>query len=170
MRFLHLIRPVMCVLPEVASPDRKVSEGSVYVLDTFFISSTPILRVECIGSIRISKPLNSALITYRVIVTVVNIFITHLLTLIFFSVFIMIIIIYTDSIPRKGSLDHNHPLHLPRMLSNPNLRCPICQIIRSLLLDACDPCLESWYTYGTGYFTHCYVRTCHAIIGWKSYY
>jgi hypothetical protein len=25
MRFLHLIRPVMCVLPEVASPDRKVS-------------------------------------------------------------------------------------------------------------------------------------------------
>ena len=26
MRFLHLIRPVMCVLPEVASPDRKVSE------------------------------------------------------------------------------------------------------------------------------------------------
>lgn len=24
MRFLHLIRPVMCVLPEVASPDRKV--------------------------------------------------------------------------------------------------------------------------------------------------
>lgn len=25
MRFLHLIRPVMCVLPEVAQPDRKVS-------------------------------------------------------------------------------------------------------------------------------------------------
>jgi hypothetical protein len=27
MRFLHLIRPVMCVLPEVASPDRKVRKG-----------------------------------------------------------------------------------------------------------------------------------------------
>ncbi len=27
MRFLHLIRPVMCVLPEVASPDRKVSSA-----------------------------------------------------------------------------------------------------------------------------------------------
>ncbi len=26
MRFLHLIRPVMFMLPEVASPDRKVSE------------------------------------------------------------------------------------------------------------------------------------------------
>lgn len=26
MRFLHLIRPVMCVLPEVAQPDRKVSQ------------------------------------------------------------------------------------------------------------------------------------------------
>lgn len=26
MRFLHLIRPVMCVLPEVASPDRKVNK------------------------------------------------------------------------------------------------------------------------------------------------
>jgi|AntRauTorckE5430_2_1112549.scaffolds.fasta_scaffold16253_2 hypothetical protein len=25
MRFLHLIRPVMCVLPEVSTPDRKVS-------------------------------------------------------------------------------------------------------------------------------------------------
>lgn len=24
MRFLHLIKPVMCILPEVASPDRKV--------------------------------------------------------------------------------------------------------------------------------------------------
>ena len=28
MRFLHLIRPVMCVLPEVASPDRKVRNNS----------------------------------------------------------------------------------------------------------------------------------------------
>jgi len=28
MRFLHLIRPVMCVLPEVASPDRKVRNES----------------------------------------------------------------------------------------------------------------------------------------------
>ena len=33
MRFLHLIRPVMCVLPEVASPDRKVS-GHMFVLST----------------------------------------------------------------------------------------------------------------------------------------
>lgn len=24
IRFLHLIKPVMCILPEVASPDRKV--------------------------------------------------------------------------------------------------------------------------------------------------
>ena len=29
MRFLHLIRPVMCVLPEVASPDRKVRKRFV---------------------------------------------------------------------------------------------------------------------------------------------
>lgn len=31
MRFLHLIRPVMCVLPEVASPDRKVSKRLLLV-------------------------------------------------------------------------------------------------------------------------------------------
>ncbi len=30
MRFLHLIRPVMCVLPEVASPDRKVRKMSLW--------------------------------------------------------------------------------------------------------------------------------------------
>ena len=30
MRFLHLIRPVMCVLPEVAQPDRKVR--TLYIL------------------------------------------------------------------------------------------------------------------------------------------
>lgn len=24
MRFLHLIKPVMCIVPEVAEPDRKV--------------------------------------------------------------------------------------------------------------------------------------------------
>ena len=29
MRFLHLIRPVMCVLPEVASPDRKVRHDKI---------------------------------------------------------------------------------------------------------------------------------------------
>lgn len=39
MRFLHLIRPVMCVLPEVASPDRKVREGSSLQFGyVFFIS------------------------------------------------------------------------------------------------------------------------------------
>ena len=32
MRFLHLIRPVMCVLPEVASPDRKVSFEAALVI------------------------------------------------------------------------------------------------------------------------------------------
>jgi hypothetical protein len=32
MRFLHLIRPVMCVLPEVASPDRKVCVTIVLAL------------------------------------------------------------------------------------------------------------------------------------------
>lgn len=38
MRFLHLIRPVMCVLPEVASPDRKVCGHpwvSVIILHSF---------------------------------------------------------------------------------------------------------------------------------------
>jgi len=30
MRFLHLIRPVMCVLPEVASPDRKVCSSESF--------------------------------------------------------------------------------------------------------------------------------------------
>jgi hypothetical protein len=34
MRFLHLIRPVMCVLPEVASPDRKVRNSEAMDLDT----------------------------------------------------------------------------------------------------------------------------------------
>lgn len=167
MRFLHLIRPVMCVLPEVASPDRKVREGTVCVWIRFFISSTPILRVECI-EYTLSKPLSSASITCRVVVVVDIFYYSSIDTHIF--LYLLLLSLSTDSIPRKGSLDHNHPLHLPRMLSNPNLRCPICQIIGSLLLDACDLGLESWYTHGTGYFTHCYVRTCDAIIGRKSYY
>jgi len=33
MRFLHLIKPVMCVLPEVASPDRKVYCFVRYISD-----------------------------------------------------------------------------------------------------------------------------------------
>jgi hypothetical protein len=49
MRFLHLIRPVMCVLPEVASPDRKVRElwkqRSVIGV-CFFSTLIFILRVE----------------------------------------------------------------------------------------------------------------------------
>jgi hypothetical protein len=39
MRFLHLIKPVMCILPEVASPDRKVClVGVIYLsMDSFII-------------------------------------------------------------------------------------------------------------------------------------
>eukprot|EP00567_Pseudictyota_dubia_P017280 CAMPEP_0197443140 /NCGR_PEP_ID=MMETSP1175-20131217/8971_1 /TAXON_ID=1003142 /ORGANISM="Triceratium dubium, Strain CCMP147" /LENGTH=472 /DNA_ID=CAMNT_0042973737 /DNA_START=95 /DNA_END=1513 /DNA_ORIENTATION=+ len=39
MRFLHLIRPVMCVLPEVASPDRKIPfrEKVLWTTITLFI-------------------------------------------------------------------------------------------------------------------------------------
>jgi len=39
MRFLHLIRPVMCVLPEVASPDRKIPfrEQILWTTITLFI-------------------------------------------------------------------------------------------------------------------------------------
>ncbi len=38
MRFLHLIKPVMCILPEVASPDRKVClVGVIYLnMDSFY--------------------------------------------------------------------------------------------------------------------------------------
>ena len=44
MRFLHLIRPVMCVLPEVASPDRKVREGTVCVWIRFFFLNANFTR------------------------------------------------------------------------------------------------------------------------------
>jgi len=39
MRFLHLIRPVMCVLPEVATPDRKIPfrEKLLWTTITLFI-------------------------------------------------------------------------------------------------------------------------------------
>jgi len=39
MRFLHLIKPVMCVLPEVASPDRKIPfrEKALWTIVTLFI-------------------------------------------------------------------------------------------------------------------------------------
>lgn len=43
MRFLHLIRPVMCILPEVAQPDRKVRNVRVIfahvvvVMVSFFV-------------------------------------------------------------------------------------------------------------------------------------
>jgi len=49
MRFLHLIRPVMCVLPEVASPDRKVS--TIILEGWIFSFSTLILRVESESSL-----------------------------------------------------------------------------------------------------------------------
>ena len=46
MRFLHLIRPVMCVLPEVASPDRKVSE----VVSSFrFLFERLVFHVPSLG-------------------------------------------------------------------------------------------------------------------------
>mmetsp|Transcript_65132 Transcript_65132/g.128109 ORF Transcript_65132/g.128109 Transcript_65132/m.128109 type:complete len:472 (+) Transcript_65132:142-1557(+) len=39
MRFLHLIKPVMCILPEVASPDRKIPfrEKALWTMVTLFI-------------------------------------------------------------------------------------------------------------------------------------
>ena len=39
MRFLHLIKPVMCVLPEVATPERKVPfrEKMLWTAVTLFI-------------------------------------------------------------------------------------------------------------------------------------
>lgn len=39
MRFLHLIKPVMCILPEVASPDRKIPfrEKALWTITTLFI-------------------------------------------------------------------------------------------------------------------------------------
>jgi len=39
MRFLHLIKPVMCILPEVASPDRKIPfrEKALWTIVTLFI-------------------------------------------------------------------------------------------------------------------------------------
>eukprot|EP01036_Dinobryon_divergens_P022857 gene22857-31156_t len=39
MRFLHLIKPVMCILPEVASPDRKIPfrEKALWTVVTLFI-------------------------------------------------------------------------------------------------------------------------------------
>jgi hypothetical protein len=43
MRFLHLIRPVMCVLPEVSTPDRKVS----YVVDALSHCSQVELKCLC---------------------------------------------------------------------------------------------------------------------------
>merc|ERR1719201_670674 len=39
MRFLHLMKPVMCILPEVASPDRKIPfrEKALWTIVTLFI-------------------------------------------------------------------------------------------------------------------------------------
>lgn len=39
MRFLHLIKPVMCIMPEVASPDRKIPfrEKALWTIVTLFI-------------------------------------------------------------------------------------------------------------------------------------
>jgi hypothetical protein len=43
MRFLHLIRPVMCVLPEVASPDRKVRQ----LLTQDFVGRVTMVVISC---------------------------------------------------------------------------------------------------------------------------
>eukprot|EP00128_Syssomonas_multiformis_P009391 Colp12_sorted_trinity150504_noHs@5519 len=39
MRFLHLIKPIMCILPEVAAPDRKIPfrEKALWTMVTLFI-------------------------------------------------------------------------------------------------------------------------------------
>lgn len=39
MRFLHLIKPIMCILPEVAAPDRKVLLILVHVKRMFRMTS-----------------------------------------------------------------------------------------------------------------------------------
>jgi protein transport protein SEC61 subunit alpha len=44
MRFLHLIRPVMCVLPEVASPDRKVRQ----LLTQDFVGRVTMVVISCL--------------------------------------------------------------------------------------------------------------------------
>lgn len=43
----------------------------------------------------------------------------------------------TDSLPREALMDDHHALHLPRVLSDPHLRCPECQVFGPILLDAC---------------------------------
>ena len=83
---------------------------------------------------------------------------------------VSVIFFHTDSLPRKTLMDNNHPLHLPRMLPNPNLRCPIGQIIGPILLDACYPCIEPWNTHGAWHLTNCHLRTCYAIARRKSNY
>ena len=46
MRFLHLIKPVMCILPEVASPDRKVNFLFLSLLRFSFLSLSICLWVS----------------------------------------------------------------------------------------------------------------------------
>lgn len=135
MRFLHLIRPVMCVLPEVASPDRKVRGQSAY-LDTFFyFSSTPILRVECIGFIYVI----CALITYRSLLSWLIFLMTHLYRHSSFSIFIILIIINRFhsakrfSGPQSPSSSSSYVVKSQSTVSNlPNHRIPSTGCVLSL--------------------------------------
>lgn len=50
MRFLHLIKPVMCILPEVATPDRKVNLIAIllFITNADVACSFTLLRVNII--------------------------------------------------------------------------------------------------------------------------
>ena len=67
-------------------------------------------------------------------------------------------------------MDNDHPLHFFSLLSNSNLRRPICQILRSVLLDARHPRIEPRHAHGTGHIANRYVRISHAAIGGQSYH
>lgn len=49
MRFLHLIRPVMCVLPEVAVPDRKVRNATIRKLYMVLVVWTLVVVLLLVG-------------------------------------------------------------------------------------------------------------------------
>lgn len=46
MRFLHLIKPIMCILPEVASPDRKVRRNARLSVSPVILRTTQ--RFTCL--------------------------------------------------------------------------------------------------------------------------
>ena len=50
--------------------------------------------------------------------------------------------VISDSIQREGPMDNRDSIHFFGVLSDSTLRCPLIEILRSILLDESNTCVQ----------------------------